>query len=195
VTAEISKRKLEGFVTTELHEYTTKNETFQKRKNNPYPSQGYMRKIRSFQVMVKENNRNPLDGVFALITSPGSDQTPEEMMTAYRQKYLIESAFREMKSVLKLRPWFVYKMEHVRAHYTICVLAYALERLLDLLLEQHGAKADGWTLLKLKEELSRYRLIEISIGDQHKRKTLQRVPEELRILLKRLGLEKCLKLP
>jgi len=194
VTTEIAKRKLGAFVTTELHEYMTENETFQRRKDNPYPSQGYMRKIRSFQIVVKENNRNPLDGIFALITSPGSEQTSEEMMTAYRQKYLIESAFREMKSILKLRPWFVYKMEHVRAHYTICVLAYALERILDLLLEEHGAKGDGWTLPRLKEELSRYRLIEISVADRHKSKTLQRVPDELRALLKSLGLESCLKL-
>ncbi|MEK6705044.1 MAG: hypothetical protein AABZ06_04600 [Bdellovibrionota bacterium] len=38
------------------------------------------------------------------------------LMAAYRQKYLIENAFLEMKSILKLRPWFVYKTEHVRAH-------------------------------------------------------------------------------
>ncbi len=87
VDTEISKRKLESFVIIELHEYVTENETFQRRKNNPYPSQGYMRKIRSFQIIVRENNRSTLDGVFALITSPHSEQTPEEMMMAYRQKY------------------------------------------------------------------------------------------------------------
>lgn len=193
VSEQITKRKLEHFVTTELHEYTTENETFQRKKNNPYPSQGHFRKVRSLQIIVKESNRDALDGVFALITSKGSELSAEEMIMAYRQKYLIENAFREMKSVLKLRPWFVYKMEHVRAHYTICVLAYALERMLDLLLEESGAKGDGWTLPRLKEELSRYRLVELSVPGHYKNKTLQRVSDEIRALLKRLGLEKTLK--
>lgn len=193
VNKEIAKRKLECFVSYELHEYVTENETFQRRKNNPYPSQGYMRKIKSFQIDVQENNRHQLDGVFALITSKESTLTAQEMMAAYRQKYLIESAFREMKSVLKLRPWFVYKMEHVRAHYTICILAYLLERILDLRLEECGLKCDGWTLGKIKDELARYRLIEFEIGEKHKTQTLQKIPAAIQTLLKQLGLAPSLK--
>ena len=115
VNAEIARRKLEEYVSYELHEYKTENETFQRHKNNPFPSQGYMRRVKSFQIVIRENNSNSLDGIFALITSPGSGLDAEAMILAYRQKYLIESAFREMKSILKLRPWFVYKDEHIRA--------------------------------------------------------------------------------
>src|SRR5262249_18309820 len=145
VTDELKRRHLGPYVTCALHEYPTENLTFVRRKNNPHPSQGHSRKVRSFQIVVKEHNRHPLDGVFALITSPKSPLGAQEMIHAYRQKYLIEAAFREMKSILKLRPWFVYKEEHVRAHYTICVLAYVLERLLDLRLEEHHLKDQGWT--------------------------------------------------
>lgn len=195
VNSEIEKRKLAGFVSYELHEYVTENETFQRRKNNPYPSQGYMRKIKSFQIVIRENNHHTLDGVFALITSPDAPLSSEEMVSAYRQKYLIENAFREMKSILKLRPWFVYKMEHVRAHYMICVLAYLLERLLDLALDEHGLKKDGWTLGKLKETLNLYRLVEFRVGEKHVRRTVQTIPSDLAGAIKLLGLQAALKPP
>jgi len=196
VNAEISRRKLEGFITCELHEYATENETFIRRKDNPYPSQGYTRKVRSFQIVVKqENNKNPLDGVFALINSPKSTLTEEEMLIAYRQKYLIENAFREMKSILRLRPWFVHKDEHVRAHYTICVLAYALERLLDIRLNERNIKGDGWTLGILKEQLARIRLVELTFGDKHRRQVLQKVPDALAQVLKTLGLQSATRPP
>lgn len=196
VNEEISKRKLEGFISWELHEYVTENEIFRRKKNNPYPSQGYTAKVRSFQIVIKkENNRNQLDGVFALITSPKSPLAEEEMLLAYRQKYLIESAFREMKSILKLRPWFVHKDEHVRAHYTICVLAYALERLLDLRLQQCDAKGGGWTLGMLKEQLARIRLVELTFGGKHRRQVVQKIPENLAQVLNALELQPALKPP
>jgi transposase len=194
IKEEIQKRKLENYVTCELHEFKTENETFIRRKNNPFPSQGYTRKINSFQIIVSENNRDQMDGVFALITSPNCPLTAEEMMSAYREKYLIEAAFREMKQALKLRPWFVYKMEHVRAHYTICVLAYLLEKMLDLRLEETGLKNEGFTLQKFKDALAQIRLVEISIAGKNPRKSLQKIPAELVAALKRIGLASAAKL-
>jgi transposase len=183
-----------SFVSYELHRYVTKNVTFQRAKNNPYPSQGHMRKIKSFQVVVKENNRSSLDGLFALVASPKSKLSAEEMVILYRQKYLIENAFREMKSILKLRPWFVYTEAHVRAHYTVCVVAFILERMLDLLLEENHLKQEGYTLGRLKEELSRFHLIEMKIGNL-KHRTLQKMPAELSGILKKIGLQKAITLP
>ena len=178
-------------VTYELHELATDNQTFIRKKNNPYPSQGYLKKVKSFQIVVKEDNRRRLDGVFALITSPGSPLSPQAVIQAYRQKYLIEAAFREMKSVLKLRPWFVYKEEHVKAHYTICVLAFFLERLLDLKLEEQHLKDQGWTLPQLKEELQKIHLVELSLaGKSHT--TLQSVPKSIQSLLHKIGLKSSL---
>lgn len=195
VNEEIQKRKLEAYVSYELHEFKTENETFKRRKDNPFPSQGYMRKVSSFQIVITENNRDPLDGVFALITSPKCKLTAEEMLLAYREKYLIEHAFREMKQALKLRPWFVYKMEHVRAHYTICVLAYLLEKILDLKLASSGLKNEGWTLGRIKEELSQIRMVEICVAGKNPRRTLQKIPAELSSVIRRLGLSSSLKIP
>ena len=192
IDAELKKRNLSPYVTYELHEITTDNHTFIRRKNNPYPSQGYMKKVRSFQTVVKEHNHRQLDGVFALITSIGSPLNSQAVIQAYRQKYLIEAAFREMKSILKLRPWFVYKEDHVKAHYTICVLAYFLERLLDLKLDKAGLKEQGWTLGQLKAELQKIHLVDLKIG-KTTRSAVQSVPSSLKTLLATLKLNPVLK--
>ena len=194
INKRLAKRGLDQYVGFDLHGYTTENVVFQRRKNNPYPSQKYQKKVKSFQVVTQEKKVDTLDGFFALITSEKSDLTAEQMVQVYRQKYLIESAFREMKSILKLRPWFVYKETHVRAHYTICVLAYLLERQIDLLLEKNGLKEKGWTVGRLKEQLSQYRLVELGIGDKT-RTILQKIPTELKELLKTLKLNAALSLP
>jgi transposase len=52
---------------------------------------------------------------------------PRELIKAYRDKNRVEEGFREVKSFLKFQPTFVYTDEHVRAHYTICILSYLLD--------------------------------------------------------------------
>lgn len=192
VETELEKHRLSPYVRYALRSTRTENQTFTRRKDNPYPSQGHWRSIRSFHIeIVDERNQHSLDGVFALITSKNSPLGSKEVIHAYRQKYLIEAAFRGMKSILKLRPWFVYKDEHVKAHYTICVLAYVLERLLDLKLEETGLKDEGLTLGQLKEDLERYRLLDLSIGGKT-HTVLQSVPAKTQSILKKLALSRTL---
>jgi transposase len=54
-----------------------------------------------------------------------------EVMRAYRQLLKIEESFRVMKSTLKARPVFVWTPEHVKGHFVMCFLAFALERELE----------------------------------------------------------------
>lgn len=42
----------------------------------------------------------------------------------YKEKYIIENAFRELKSFIDLRPIYVWTVDHVKAHYDIAVAAY-----------------------------------------------------------------------
>lgn len=46
-----------------------------------------------------------------------------EIIAYYKRKYIIENAFREMKSFLDLRPFHVWTEEHVKAHYDVAVIA------------------------------------------------------------------------
>ncbi len=74
------------------------------------------------------------DGVWMLVTNICETTEPEEfrldpreIIKAYRDKNRVEEGFREVKSFLKFQPTFVYTDEHVRAHYTICILSYLLD--------------------------------------------------------------------
>jgi len=48
------------------------------------------------------------------------------IIASYRDKDKVERAFRNIKSFVKFSPVYVFKKEHVRAHYTICVLSYLM---------------------------------------------------------------------
>jgi len=50
-----------------------------------------------------------------------------DIIAGYRDKKRVEEAFRNVKSFIKFQPVYVRKDVHVRAHYTICVLAYLLD--------------------------------------------------------------------
>ena len=74
------------------------------------------------------------DGMWMLVTNITKTTEPEEfrlgpekLISAYRDKNRVEEGFKEVKYFLKFRPTFVYSNDHVRAHYTICILAYLLD--------------------------------------------------------------------
>ncbi|GFP25150.1 hypothetical protein HKBW3S25_00600 [Candidatus Hakubella thermalkaliphila] len=76
-----------------------------------------------------------LDGLYILRT-----REPEleagEIIQAYRDLADVERAFRTMKSVLDLRPFFHRTEDRVRTHVFICVLAYLLEKLMEKALQR-----------------------------------------------------------
>ena len=77
-----------------------------------------------------------LDGVCVFITNHierqgrGFKVTPIMAIRAYRDKTKIEDVFKNVKSFLKIRPFFVNTEKHVKAVYTICILAYFLNKFL-----------------------------------------------------------------
>ncbi len=95
--------------------------------------------IRSFDLTYERNveaieKAMLADGVWMLVTNitdtiePEEYRLkPEELICTYRDKNRIEEAFRDVKSFIKFQPTFVYTDDHVRAHYTICILSYLLD--------------------------------------------------------------------
>jgi len=74
------------------------------------------------------------DGIWMLVTNICETTEPlehrlgpRELIKAYRDKNRVEEGFKEVKSFLKFQPTYVYTKEHVRAHYTICILSYLLD--------------------------------------------------------------------
>lgn len=102
---------------------------------------GTIKSVNSFQVQVKEKTDiikadKLLDGVCVFLTNHiekqgrGFKVKPQTIIKAYRDKTKIEDVFKNVKSFLKLRPFFVNTNAHVRAVYTICILAYFINRYL-----------------------------------------------------------------
>jgi len=87
-----------------------------------------------------------LDGFWLLVTNHTEQDdgayklTPRDVITPYREKVVIESAFRDIKSFIEVAPMYVWTAEHVRAHFTICVLSYLIDRTLTLRLHRHPGR-------------------------------------------------------
>jgi len=110
----------------------------------------------------KLKNAGRLDGFWLLATNRvekdenGFQLSPPDAIKPYREKVVIESAFRDIKSFVEIAPLYVWTKEHVRAHFTICVLAYLIDRTLTLRLhkKQGQATRDVVTHEKLYSVLS-----------------------------------------
>ncbi|MCP4754068.1 MAG: hypothetical protein GY866_24550, partial [Proteobacteria bacterium] len=75
----------------------------------------------------------------------------QQAINPYRDKVVIESAFRDIKSFVKVAPVHVWTEAHVKAHYTICVLSHLINRTLTLRLHQNKGE-------KTREVVSHERL-------------------------------------
>jgi len=111
-------------------------------------ARGSSREIHSFEIMLipkteKLEQAKLLDGVCAFITNNKEQEAglylyaAERVIGSYRAKDKIEKAFRNIKSFIDFNPIYVFKEEHVRAHYTLCVLAY----LLNIVITNQGKDA------------------------------------------------------
>lgn len=85
-------------------------------------------RLDGFWMLVTNHNERTENGAFS--------QDAEAVIKPYREKVVIESAFRDIKSCIEIAPVHVWTLEHVKAHYTICVLAYLLDRTLTLKLHE-----------------------------------------------------------
>lgn len=103
---------------------------------------GTVKHIKSFKVEIKRKNDvikadKLLDGVCVFTTNHiekqgrGFKVRPQTIINAYRDKTKIEDVFKNVKSFLKLRPFFVNTDAHVEAVYTICILGYFINKYLS----------------------------------------------------------------
>jgi len=97
--------------------------------------------VKSFRIVYRKKDKvikraEKLDGLCMIVTNHLQEEhnkgekkrfDAERVISSYRDKYRVEEAFKMVKSFIKFQPVYVYKDEHVRAHYTICSLAYLLD--------------------------------------------------------------------
>jgi transposase len=132
-TRQLKKVKLNGFVNVELRLLHRKEETTT---------------IRTYQATVivdeqAKRHAQRLDGFWLLVTNHieklGNRYKlcAKDAIAPYREKLVIESAFRDIKSFVEVKPVYVWTQEHVKAHYTCCALSHLINRTLTLRLHEH----------------------------------------------------------
>jgi len=160
---------------------------------------GTVKDVKSFQVQISKHTDfieadKLLDGVCVFITNHiekqgrGFKVKPKSIIKAYREKTKIEDVFKNVKSFLKLRPFFVNTDAHVKAVYTICILAYFINRYLA-----NQRKSTGENdYLNSKELYAPFKDIDIATLEDSRSgyilKKAAKLPESTTALLARLSL-------
>jgi transposase len=77
----------------------------------------------------KINDDAQWDGLHGIITNaPAAEKTPSKILSRYRELWQIEEAFRISKHDLKMRPVFHWTGKRIRAHISICFIAFTLAK-------------------------------------------------------------------
>ncbi|MCD4652759.1 hypothetical protein K8T06_02370, partial [bacterium] len=107
--------------------------------------------------------------------------------------FVIESAFRDIKSFIEIEPICVYRDVHVKAYYTLCVLSYLINR--TRLKQNNGGHLSNAIVSheRLFDELSACKINCIEIQDvKLTRFNLTQITAEQNELLSRLELSSLL---
>jgi transposase len=113
------------------------------------------------------------DGLHGIITND-KETSALDLMSRYRQLWVIEESFRLNKHTLAMRPIYHFKQKRVKAHILLCYLAFATIRHVQHHLKMHDP---SFTIDRVREELA---CVESSIlhdGNGHRYKVPSKLSE------------------
>lgn len=186
--AELKRLKIKKyFESPVLHAITVPNKL----------KDGTVKEVKSFRVQIKKKDsviaaEKLLDGLCVFVTNHrerqgrGFKARPQSIIRAYRDKTKIEDVFKNVKSFLKIRPFFVNTEKHVKAVYSICMLAYFLNKFLANRRKAAGEK----DFLNSKELYAPFKDIDhVSLLDPKSGQAVTKsvdLPQRTRSILKKL---------
>jgi len=109
------------------------------------------------------------DGVFVLTTNTGLSCI--QVVERYKDLWQIESAFRQLKSELKMGPIYHHKDRRIRAHIMVCFLAFCMKVALYKKLKEYFDK-ESFSITELMRDLKALHAIELDVkGEKSKLRT------------------------
>jgi len=117
------------------------------------------------------------DGFFGIVTNIG-DLSAEQIVATYKNLWVVEDAFGEIKGSLRARPVFHWSDERIVGHLTLCFLAYFCEAQMTRLLRHHHTtlssqaidakiiKPRPLTVIEAMRELAEVRAIPVKVRNQ-----------------------------
>jgi transposase len=94
----------------------------------------FVRRLKSGRLVLdkkKINQESRYDGKYVLLTTDRKLNACE-LACQYKHLFSVERAFRSLKSGINLRPINHYKNERIKAHVSLCVLSYFLQRYAEI---------------------------------------------------------------
>lgn len=85
-----------------------------------------------------------------------------ELIEAYKNLSQVESAFKNIKSFIKIRPVFLREENRIRGHAFVCVLAYYLQKIIDIKLKRNLKE---YSAIKAIEKLDQVKMIKNRLGN------------------------------
>ena len=138
-----------------------------------------------WQINIKKLNLMKItDGCYCIKTNLPKETDPAFLVSSYRQRREVEVAFSYLKGFVEIRPLYHHKEERVKAHITICILAYLLQVTCEYLLKKAGFNLSFPEFLF---KTSQRRAVDVKIENLKKEgQKLPEVPQEITNLLKAL---------
>ena len=172
VESLIKKTKLKQAISTSISETAI--------KNGKATVNSYIVNYTVDQTVI--NDIELTDGLTCFYTNTKKDDFAAcDIIRQYREKNAVEEGFREIKGVLELRPVYLSLEDRVKAHVTICILAYLLWNTL----EKRVSKLVKLSAADTLYELSKCKMHTLTATLRHERiRTLTRFTnKQLEILL------------
>jgi len=79
----------------------------------------------------KIREEEQFDGYYAIVTSE-LDESDDHIIKIYRGLWRIEESFKITKSIIGARPVYLYRPDHINAHFLVCFIALVLARLVEI---------------------------------------------------------------
>jgi transposase len=102
------------------------------------------------------------EGVFLLSTTE-IDLKGEEILKIYREKNIIEKAFRTIKSEIEIRPFFLSTEKSVIGYVFICALAYQVRSVLKFNMKKSNSEM---SIEDAFEILNRYKVVKVAVEEK-----------------------------
>ena len=154
------------------------------------------RAVQSYEISTtidedEKYNAEKVDGILVYVTNHTESKNGQfnvhahSIVQHYKDKYIIENAFRHLKSFIDLRPFYVWLEDHVRAHVDVCMSSYFVNHYITLKLAPLGISINDFYSM-----LEKYAYV-ITVGTtEAQRNILTKTPKALYNILKELGVEK-----
>jgi transposase len=133
-----------------------------------------------------------LDGKYVLSTTL-LDWTAERIVESYRNRYVVESRIRNMKSEVKVRPIFLHDDKRIASLVFMSILALMVYSLLEILARRSGIMTvwgrnkNPVTARQLMFVFATINLVELLLKDGSKVRTVQDLAPVQETVLKKLG--------